>query len=107
LADLTPLLTELEEGDFLLIEQIESIKEPALEAFMAAIEDSTLELPTDQETKARSRKLPLKRFTLVGTTSKPWQLDNRLRRWMIRFDFTPYSVQEIGEIVKLIGNLTF
>ena len=107
LADLTPLLTELEEGDFLLIEQIESIKEPALEAFMAAIEDFTLELPTDQETKARSRKLPLKRFTLVGTTSKPWQLDNRLRRWMIRFDFTPYSVQEIGEIIKSIGNLTF
>ena len=107
LADLTPLLTELEEGDFLLIEQIESIKEPALEALMAAIEDFILELPTDQETKARSRKLPLKRFTLCGTTSKPWQLDNRLRRWMIRFDFTPYSVQEIGEIIKSIGNLTF
>ena len=52
LADLTPLLTELEEGDFLLIEQIESIKEPALEAFMAAIEDFTLELPTDQETES-------------------------------------------------------
>ena len=74
---------------------------------MAAIEDFTLELPTDQEPKARSLKLPLKRFTLVGTTSKPWQVDKRLRRWMIRFDFAPYSVQEIGEIVKLIGNLTF
>jgi Holliday junction resolvasome RuvABC ATP-dependent DNA helicase subunit len=106
-ADLTPWLTELEERDFFLIEQIESVKEPALEALMAALEDFTLELPTDQEPKGRSLKLPLKRFTLVGTTSKPWQVDKRLRRWMIRFDFTPYSVQEIGEIVKLTGNLTF
>jgi Holliday junction DNA helicase RuvB len=106
-ADLTPRLTELEERDFFLIEQIESVKEPALEALMAALEDFTLELPTDQEPKGRSLKLPLKRFTLVGTTSKPWQVDKRLRRWMIRFDFTPYSVQEIGEIVKLTGNLTF
>ena len=105
-ADLTRLLTELEERDFLLIEQIESINEPALEALMTAVEDFTLELPTDQEPKARSLKLPLKRFTLVGTTSKPWQVDKRLRRWMIRFDFAPYSAQEIGEIVKLIGNLT-
>jgi Holliday junction resolvasome RuvABC ATP-dependent DNA helicase subunit len=106
-AALARLLTELEERDFFLIEQIESLKEPALEALMAAIEDFTLEPLTDQEPKARSLKLPLKRFTLVGTTSKPWQVDKRLRRWMIRFDFAPYSVQEIGEIVKLIGNLTF
>ncbi|HVH92500.1 MAG TPA: restriction endonuclease [Candidatus Acidoferrum sp.] len=106
-ASLARLLTELEERDFLLVEQIESLKEPALEALMTAIEDSTLELPTDREPKARSLKLQLKRFTLVGTTSKPWQVDKRLRRWMIRFDFTPYSVQEIGEIVKSIGNLTF
>ena len=106
-AALARLLTELEERDFFLIEQIESLKEPALEALMAAIEDFTLEPLTDQKPKARSLKLPLKRFTLVGTTSKPWQVDKRLRRWMIRFDFTPYSVQEIGEIVKSIGNLTF
>ena len=105
--DLTRLLTELAERDFFLVEQIESIKEPALEALMAAVEDFTLELPTDQETKARSLKLPLKRFTLIGTTSKPWQVDKRLRRWMIRFDFMPYSVQEISEIVKSMGNLTF
>ena len=106
-ADLARLLTELEERDFFLIEQIESLKEPALEALMAVIEDFALELPRDQETKTRSLKLPVKRFTLVGTTSKPWQVDKRLRRWMIRFDFAPYSVQEIGEIVKRIGNLTF
>jgi holliday junction DNA helicase RuvB len=103
-ADLARLLTELGERDFFLIEQIESLKEPVLEALMAAIEDLTLEL---QEPKARSLKLPLQPFTLVGTTSKPWQVDKRIRRWMIRLDFAPYSVQEIGEIVKLIGNLTF
>ena len=106
-ADLARSLTELEESDLFLIEQIESLKEPALEALMAAIEDFTLELPADREPKARSLKFSLKRFTLVGTTSRPWQVDKRLRRWMIRFDFAPYSVQEIGEIVKRIGNLTF
>jgi Holliday junction resolvasome RuvABC ATP-dependent DNA helicase subunit len=106
-ADLAHSLTELEERNLFLIEQIESLKEPALAALMAAVEDLTLELPKDREPKARSLKFPLKRFTLVGTTSKPWQVDKRLRRWMIRFDFVPYSVEEIAEIVKLIGNLTF
>ena len=105
--DLAPLLTNLEEKDFFLIEQIESLKEPALESLMTAIEDFTLEMPSDQEPKGQHLKLPLKRFTLVGTTAKPWQVDKRLRRWMIRYDFTPYNVQEISEIVKLIGNVTF
>ena len=105
--DLAPLLTNLKEKDFFLIEQIESLKEPALETLMTAIEDFTLEMPSDQEPKGRHLKLPLKRFTLVGTTAKPWQVDKRLRRWMIRYDFTPYNVQEISEIVKLIGNVTF
>ena len=105
--DLTRPLTELEDRDFLLIEQIESLNEPALEALMAAVEDFTLELPTERKPNPRSLKLSLKRFTLVGTTSTPWQVEKRLRRWMIRFDFAPYSAQEIGEIVKSIGDLTF
>src|SRR5262249_55542819 len=102
LADLTPLLTNLAERDFFLIEHIESLTESALEALMTAIEDFTLEMTTDQEPKGRHLKLPLKRFTLVGTTAKPWQVDKRLRRWMIRYDFTAYSEQEISEMVKLI-----
>jgi HJR/Mrr/RecB family endonuclease len=74
---------------------------------MAAFDYFTIEVLIDPQTKAPSPKFPLKPFTLVGTTTKPWQVDKRLRRWMIRFDFAPYSVQEIGEIIKRIGNLTF
>ncbi|HEY7322483.1 MAG TPA: restriction endonuclease [Candidatus Binatia bacterium] len=103
-ADFTRLLTELDEKDIFLIEQIESLKEPALETLLEAVDDFTLELVTERESKPRS--LPLQRFTLIGTTSKPWDVDKRLRRWMIRFDFAPYSLQEIGEIMKSIGNLT-
>ena len=103
-ADFIRLLTELDERDIFLIEQIELIREPALETLLAAVEDLTLELMTDRESKPRS--LPLKRFTLIGTTSKPWKVDKRLRRWMIRLDFAPYGVEEIGELVKSIGNLT-
>jgi hypothetical protein len=102
-ADFTRLLTELDERDIFLIEQIELIKEPALETLLEAVDDFTLEGVT-RESKPRS--LPLNRFTLIGTTSKPWDVDRRLRRWMIRFDFAPYSLQEIGEIIKSIGNLT-
>src|SRR5215510_5072071 len=105
--DLAPFLTNLREKDFFLVEQIESLTESALETLMTAIEDCTLEMPSDQEPKGRHLKLPLKRFTLVGTTAKPWQVDKRLRRWMIRYDFTAYSEQEISEIVKLIGDLSF
>jgi len=102
-ADIVRLLTELDERDIFLIEQIESIKGPTLETLLAAVDDFTLELMTERE--SRPRGLPLKRFTLVGTTSKPWELDKRLRRWMIRFDFAPYSAQEIGEMIKSAGNL--
>jgi Holliday junction resolvasome RuvABC ATP-dependent DNA helicase subunit len=103
-ADVAQALTELGERDLFLIEQIESIKGPALETLLAAVDDFTLELITERE--ARPPSLPLKRFTLVGTTSKPWEVDKRLRRWMIRFDFAPYSAQEIGEMIKSAGNLT-
>ena len=103
-ADVARLLTELDERDIFLIEQIESIKGPTLETLLAAVDDFTLELITERESTPPS--LPLKRFTLVGTTSKPWEVDKRLRRWMIRFDFAPYSAQEIGEMIKSAGNLT-
>jgi len=103
-ADVARLLTELEERDIFLIEQIESIKGSTLETLLAAVDDFTLELMTERESTPPS--LPLKRFTLVGTTSKPWEVDKRLRRWMIRLDFAPYSAQEIGEMIKLAGNLT-
>jgi hypothetical protein len=104
-ANVARLLTELDERDIFLIEQIESIKGPTLETLLAAVDDFTLELITARESRPRS--LSLKRFTLVGTTSKPWEVDKRLRRWMIRFDFAPYSAQEIGEVIKSAGNLTF
>ena len=103
-ADFARLLTEVDERDIFLIEQIESIKGPALETLLEAVDDFTLELATERGSKPRS--LPLKRFTLIGTTTKPWDVDKRLRRWMIRFDFAPYSMQEIGEIIKSVGNLT-
>jgi HJR/Mrr/RecB family endonuclease len=103
-ADFIRLLTELDERDILLIEQIELIKEPALETLLAAVDDFTLEMVTERESKPRS--LPLNRFTLIGTTSRPWDVDRRLRRWMIRFDLAPYTVQEISEILRSIGNLT-
>ena len=104
-ANVARLLTELDERDIFLIEQIESIKGPTFETLLAAVDDFTLELITARESRPRS--LSLKRFTLVGTTSKPWEVDKRLRRWMIRFDFAPYSAQEIGEVIKSAGNLTF
>jgi restriction system protein len=104
-ADIARLLTELDERDIFLIEQIESIKGATLETLLAAVDDFILELITERESRPGS--LPLKRFTLVGTTSKPWEVDKRLRRWMIRLDFAPYSAQEIGEVIKSAGNLTF
>ncbi|HLF89129.1 MAG TPA: restriction endonuclease, partial [Anaerolineales bacterium] len=52
---------------------------------------------------ARAIRLKLPHFTIIGTTSKPSQVDKRLLRWVIPFDFVSYSLSEIEEIVILIG----
>jgi len=99
--DLASLITNLEEGDLLVIREIESIRGLVLECLIQAVKDFQIDIMIGQGPAARAIKLDLRRFTLIGTTSKPSQVDRRLRRSMIVYDFGPYNLDELTQLIEL------
>lgn len=96
-------VTNLRAGDLLVIEEIEALKRSQLDFLTEAIGDFGLTLQTGEGANRRTITLKLPKFTFVGTTSKPWQVDNRLRRWLIAYEFVPYSTEEIGNIISSLA----
>jgi len=77
-SDLAGLLTNLEEGDILLIEEIHRLPKMVEEYLYRAVEHFKLEIITDQGPNARSVRLNLPRFTLIGTALSVDQLSNEV-----------------------------
>lgn len=101
--DLGALVTNLEEGDLLLIEDVDQINELVLKALVEVLEDFQIEILIGKGSSTRMLRLDLKKFTVVGTTSRPSQVDKRLRRWMIAYNFSTYTADEIVQILQFIG----
>ncbi len=98
--DLAALLTNLEEGDVLFVDEIHRLSPVVEEILYPAMEDFQLDIVVGEGPAARSLKLDLKRFTLVGATTRAGLLTSPLRdRFGIvqRLEF--YSVEELAEIV--------
>ena len=98
--DLAAQLTNLEDGDVLFIDEIHRLSPVVEEILYPAMEDGKLDIVIGDGPAARSIKLTLKRFTLVGATTRAGLLTSPLRdRFGIvqRLDF--YSVEELTEIV--------
>ena len=86
---------------FSIIERIESMRKQVLEVVVETIEDFTLEIIVGKGSTARNIKIKLPHFTIVGTTTMPSQVDERLNSFMSAFKFTPYNKKEIGNILSL------
>lgn len=99
--DLGALLTNLEDGDLMLISEIESLRSVVLEILIQSVRDFQIDLMIGKGPSQRLIKLDLKQFTIVGTTSKPSQIDKRLSRLMIVYDFAAYNVDETAQIIEL------
>lgn len=99
--DLTTVLTSLHAGDILLIEQIESMRKPAVELLIPSVEDFSLDVIIGKGVLARGMKLKLPRFTLIGTASELSHVDQRLRQLMTVYQFLPYNLHELAEIILL------
>lgn len=82
--DLAGLLTNLQEGDILFIDEIHALSRPIEEYLYPAIEDFTLDLMIDSGANARSIQVNLNPFTLVGATTRIGLLSSPLRS---RFNF--------------------
>ncbi len=98
--DLAGLLTTLERGDILFIDEIHRLQ-PAIEEYLyPAMEDYKLDIIIDQGPNARSVRLNLPRFTLVGATTRAGMLSSPLRSrfgMVARLDY--YPADELAGII--------
>jgi Holliday junction DNA helicase RuvB len=99
--DLAAILTNLEEGDVLFIDEIHRLNPAIEEILYPAMEDYNLDIMIGQGTAARSIKLELPKFTLVGATTRPGMITAPLRgRFGIIFHLDFYGVNELQQIVE-------
>jgi Holliday junction DNA helicase RuvB len=99
--DLAALLTNLESGDVLFIDEIHRLNKVVEEILYPAMEDFQIDVMIGQGPSARSIKLELKRFTLVGATTRAGLLSSPLRnRFGVSLRLEFYTVEELAEIVR-------
>jgi Holliday junction DNA helicase RuvB len=104
--DLAALLTNLAEGDVLFIDEIHRLNPAIEEVLYPAMEDYQLDLMIGQGTAARSIKLELPKFTLVGATTRPGLITAPLRgRFGIVFHLDFYNVEDLQTIIKRSANI--
>ena len=99
-ADLAGLLTNLEEGDVLFIDEIHRLQKTIEEYLYPAMEDFKLDIIIDQGPNARSVRLNLPRFTLIGATTRSGLLTAPLlTRFPIRERLDYYHSDQIEKII--------
>ncbi|HJY84787.1 MAG TPA: Holliday junction branch migration DNA helicase RuvB [Candidatus Binatia bacterium] len=99
--DLAAILTNLEAGDVLFIDEIHRLNRVIEEFLYPAMEDFQLDLVVGQGPSARTIKLDLKRFTLVGATTRAGLLTSPLRdRFGSTFRLDFYQVAELEQIIR-------
>jgi len=99
--DLAALLTNLEERDVLFIDEIHRLNPAVEEILYPAMEDFQLDLIIGEGPAARSVKIDLAKFTLIGATTRAGLITNPLRdRFGIPVRLNFYSVGELEEIVN-------
>ncbi|MBO4554838.1 MAG: Holliday junction branch migration DNA helicase RuvB [Clostridia bacterium] len=99
-ADLASLLTNLEKGDILFIDEIHRLNRNIEEVLYPAMEDYSLDFVSGKGPMARSIRLPLKRFTLIGATTRAGMLSGPLRdRFGMMLRLEMYSAEELKKIV--------
>ena len=98
--DLAALLTNLNEGDVLFIDEIHRLSRSVEEILYPAMEDFALDIITGKGQMAASYHLPLPKFTLVGATTRAGQLSAPLRdRFGVVLRLEMYTPQQLAEIV--------
>lgn len=99
--DLAAILTNLEEGDVLFIDEIHRLNRMVEEVLYPALEDFALDIVVGKGPAARSIRLDLPRFTLIGATTRTGLLTGPLRdRFGISFRLNYYTPEELALIVR-------
>lgn len=99
--DLAAILTNLNENDVLFIDEIHRLNRSVEEILYSAMEDFALDIIIGKGPSARSIRLDLSKFTLIGATTRAGSLSAPLRdRFGVLCKFELYNKKELGEILK-------
>ena len=104
--DLAAILTNLQPGDVLFIDEIHRMSRSVEEVLYPAMEDYALDIIIGKGPSARSIRLDLQPFTLIGATTRAGSLSSPLRdRFGMIMRLELYSTQELLQIVKRSANI--
>ena len=99
--DLAALLTNLQEGDVLFIDEIHRLSRQVEEVLYPALEDYALDIMIGKGPSAQSIRINLPRFTLVGATTRAGQITGPLRdRFGVLLKLELYSPDELSRIIQ-------
>jgi Holliday junction DNA helicase RuvB len=100
-ADLASILTNLDERDVLFIDEIHRLNRIVEEYLYSAMEDYKIDLMIGEGPTARSMKVTVNRFTLIGATTRTGLITSPLRsRFGVNLRLDYYDPQELGSIVR-------
>ena len=104
--DLAGLLTNLQRGDILFIDEIHRLPATVEEYLYSAMEDFTIDIMLDQGPRARSVRIDIDKFTLVGATTRDGLLSPPFRaRFGVLERLEPYPVEHLMSIAQRSANL--
>src|SRR5690349_3181768 len=101
-ADLLPFLTNVDEGSVLFIDEIHRMPRVVEEFIYPAMEDFRIDIVLGEGMSARTISMNLKRFTLIGATTRSGMLSGPMRdRFKMHEHLEFYSVEELATIVRV------
>ena len=104
--DLAAILTSLNDNDVLFIDEIHRMNRSVEEVLYSAMEDFALDIIIGKGPSARSIRLDLSKFTLIGATTRAGSLSAPLRdRFGVLSKFEMYTVEELSEIIMRSANI--
>lgn len=99
--DLAAILTNMQAGDVLFIDEIHRLNPTVEEILYSAMEDNALDIVTGKGPSARTMRIPIEPFTLVGATTRVGMLSSPLRdRFGMVFRLEMYTPEELSMILK-------
>lgn len=106
LGDLAAILSNMKEGDILFIDEIHRMNKSIEEVLYPAMEDFALDLVVGKGPTARTLRLTLDRFTIIGATTRISLLSSPLRdRFGVTYRLNFYKVDDISQIIKRSAGL--
>ncbi len=104
--ELAALLTSLEDGDILFVDEIHRLSTQVEEILYPAMEDGYIDILIGQGPAAKSFKVNLKKFTLIGATTRPGLLSSPLTaRFGIMMRLEYYGLEEMEQIVRRAADI--